>query len=273
VSRKNVTLQPIAARDAATAASAALTGARHTNYFHQPFETERVLIAPFTGGLVIAVPEGDVHRVYYIATDPAAVVDALASIDPGTDVVASELHREGRAVASSPLVSAGFQPYRSYQRMQNRTPVPYAIHHQIEFAQSTDAANLYASIHASFDKFTDHLPSLEAVEERIRRREILLQRNAEEICGYVVFVASESEAHFNYIYNACGQGGADALISTFYTVIHERGIGRTHLWVDVEKSGIIRLYERFGWKADGMIARYHIRVHEAHPRDPATRSS
>jgi hypothetical protein len=263
-------LETLSAHDAVSLATAALTGAIATNYYRQPFDAATVLVATGEGAIVVLVPEGDFHRLYYVAANADALTDALQSIAISTDIAASEIHR-GTAPEPSPLMRAGFQPYRTYQRMLNRTIAATPRDPRIEFAREQDAARLYDQIHEVFDKFADHLPSRARLGERIARDEVLVHRRNGEIAGFVVFVGEGTVANFNYLFNAAGREITDALINTFYAVAHERGLRRTHLWVDRERLGIVRLYERFGWNADGTIARYHVRTYERHPRNSAAR--
>lgn len=239
-------------------ALAAGGAAARTNYFRQPLAAAEVLVGRTQESLVLLARELDFIRLYFVTRNTADLRLAVAGTPTDADVIVNHIHKEDDAGVSEAF--AGFAWYSTYERMINRAAGARPRHEDVVFAADADADEVSSLLATTFDKYTDHLPSHDALRARIAGEEVLVRRSNDRITGFVIFAVDGGVANFNYVYNDRDAGhDATALIDTFYAVLHDRGIRRTFLWVDARKSGVVRLYERFGWKRDGLRATYYLR--------------
>jgi hypothetical protein len=222
-----------------------------TNYFRQPLPTDTVIMKSEASVIALA-PERGFQRLYFVSTDAGDLSTLLTRVT-GTEIVIEQVHRDDDALRGT-FLSAGFEPLARYHRMWNRDMRSAPADEQFALATSADFEEIDALLAAAFDPRTDHLPALSELKER----EAVIRRLGDRICGFVVFAISGAVANFNYLYSDCGDPTITlAMIETFYALARERGATRTFLWVDERKDGVIRLYERFGWRADGLRASYY----------------
>ncbi|HEX7192459.1 MAG TPA: GNAT family N-acetyltransferase [Thermoanaerobaculia bacterium] len=238
--------------DARRLLAEALTPRSMTNYFRQPLAEESIVIRG-TDSLVVLAPERTFHRLYFVTRNIDELGALLREITPGREVVIEQVHHEDDPLAHT-FTSAGYEQIARYQRMWNRDMRTAPADGRFTLATAKDLAEIDALLVTVFDPRTDHLPDIHGLAER----EIIIRRIDGRLCGFIAFVVEGAVANFNYIYSDCGDPSiTSAMIDTFYALARERGARRTFLWVDDRKPGVIRLYEGFGWRADGLRASYY----------------
>jgi hypothetical protein len=219
-----------------------------------------VLACRTADSLVLLVPERDFRRLYFVTRDPADLSRVVAGRPVQADVIVTHIHKLDETDLRDAVLSADFAPYAEYRRMTMRTLPPARPAAEAQFAAAEDAEGIDALLHATFDRFTDHLPEREQLLERIAKREVLVRRANGRISGFVIFVIDGAVANFNYLFSDRDDPLTTmVLLHQLYAVLRARGIERGFLWSNVRNAAVIRLHERFGWKADGLRASYYLR--------------
>jgi hypothetical protein len=226
-----------------------------TNYYRQTLPPGSTFVQS-DATLLIFAPEAGFQRLYYVTRSLADLQTILSRAGVPVELIVASVQKEAEPDLTAVFSAAGFAPYAVYQRMRAAQMRMPAVSSRPSFATDAEVTEIHALLVRHFDAYTDHLPT----GEELRRREMLVRRNGDRVCGFIVFVIEHGVCNFNYLYNASeNPPELMLLLRDFYTVLRERGIQRGFLWVDTRKNAVIRLHERFGWKLDGLHTSYYRR--------------
>jgi len=243
--------------DAVKAASAATPV---TNYFRQPMTGGKFLAAATDRTVLFANDEFDFYRLYFFTTDLADFENTLRQLEFAGTLVAGYLTRQPDERIDGILVKSGFRQIALYRRMDNPALRVVRTAKSVPFATAEDLDEIYEDALRVFDKYTDHLPTKPALSESIGRRQVILNRQAGRIRGWILFQLLTRKVNFHQLYNA-SESSLDvlALLLNFYGLMHEQGIRSGILWVNTAKTDVIRLHQNFGWRFDGLEDYFYLR--------------
>jgi hypothetical protein len=123
---------------------------------------------------------------------------------------------------------------------------------------------LRALLLADFDKYVDYFPDTAEILSCIERKQVLLNRDATGIKGYILFRLLGKVCNFNYLRNL-SRSPLDCLflLQNFFAVLSERGIKKVFGWVNVKNTGVLELHKRFGLERDGLLSHFYLKRHKA----------
>lgn len=169
---------------------------------------------------------------------------------------------EGTVVARIPdknvyvLEKLGFHPYKEYIRKQltAETREWCKAVHAIETADIGDLEDIYQLLHGTFDTMSDHLVSKKELHTFLESSRVLMLRIDGELAGVLLF---ESVGKKSYLRSICiadkftGKKIGLSLLAN-YIKRNQKETRLFYLWVESTNERAIILYEKFGYKDDGL---------------------
>ena len=98
----------------------------------------------------------------------------------------------------------------------------------------------------------DHLPTIDKLIEYVKNDQVLVKREKGMIIGYIIFIIQGKRVNFNYWFNEGNLLNSLDLVTNFYGLMNAKGIKSGFLWVNVEKKGVLKLHQTFGYNFDGL---------------------
>jgi hypothetical protein len=196
----------------------------------------------------------DFRHVLFASTSPAALDRLLQCCPHGgiyaLDYLTKALGHEWEEV----FLRNGFIRRANYQRIASVFPKFPPVRGETLFAREDEAEYVYQLLPQVFDRYLDHLPSIEQVREMIRDRRVLVNRMDRDISGLFIFQIHGQRAHLNYWWShpaASPNAGLELLIRAYHEM-GLRAIRAVHAWVNVINDRVIRIHRHFGLNPDGL---------------------
>jgi hypothetical protein len=232
-----------------------------TNYFFQAMDKVanlRVLESPKS--LCFLHDEWDFSRLYFCTYDAADLQIELQSAPWPPIVVSDWISKEGNAPVHALLENLGFHTHAMYDRIIYKTLRLERSNDDLLFAEPGDSEAIHGLLFRVFDKYADHIISLEELCVLVGQRRIILTRDAQQaIDGLVIFPINGQNCNFNFLYNSGGLLKLSRLLGNFYGVLSERGVQSGFSWVRRTRPLVLKLHESFGWKRDGIVDYIYVR--------------
>lgn len=219
-------------------------------------------------GIVILIHEmNEFQKMYYFLKDKDSLIPELVN-KIQTDLT-GYVNLEGTVVGRMPdknvaiLEKLGFHLYKKYIRKQRGTGSENwcKAMQMTEIADVRDLDNIYQLLYSISDPMSDHLVSKEELHTFLESSQVLKVVINEELAGALVF---ESFGKKSYLRSICvsdkfiGKKIGLSLVESYI----ERNRNRTklfYLWVESTNEKAIRLYEKLGYKDDGLIEYIYIK--------------
>ena len=198
----------------------------------------------------------DFCNLFYIATDMSTVSTAAASLPLETTCVVDVVCRGDGEEVYSQLSYAGFYPYRHLFRMSHAGVLAddsWEMGQDVIFGTSEDVMPLYDVLVKNFDPLSEQLPSVEELNDFVRRKQVLVIKNGKELCGFIIFEVTGMTWYLRYWFTCLAyrnQGvGARLLKSSLFLAKESK---RQILWVISDNINAIKRYEHYGFKRELM---------------------
>jgi hypothetical protein len=236
------------------------SGRFFTNYFRQELVGPQILTAATARSVLLANDEHGFFRLYFFTSDLADLEQILRGVDFPGDVVAGYLTRAADENVAAAFQQSGFNPIATYRRMITYRLPPQRPNPALEYAVAADVDELYKNLFQTFNKYTDHLPTKNRLQDYIANQWVIVNRQAGRIVGAVCFQLEGPRVNYNYIYNLSGNG-VDflRLQNNFYGVMNQRGIRAGFLWINQINTRLPALYQSTGWHFDGLKDYFYLR--------------
>ncbi len=240
------------------------TGGFFTNYFRQEMVGPQILTAATARSVLLANDEHDFFRLYFFTSDLAELERILRDVDLPGDVVAGYLTKAVDETLDENIAAAfqqsGFSRIATYRRM-----ITYRLPRQrpnpaLEYAVAADVDQLYEDLFETFNKYTDHLPTKNRLQQYVENQWVIVNRQAGRILGAVCYQLDGPRVNYNYVYNLSGNGlDFLRLQNNFYGVMNQRGIRAGFLWINQINTGLAVLYQATSWRFDGLKDYFYLR--------------
>ena len=232
-----------------------------TNYFLQGLHAvENLRMLESEKSVCFFFDEWDFSRFYFHTFDVAELEADLQRLKWPPIVVADWISKQGPAPAEKLLASSGFHLHTIYDRMYCRNlrrepPPPPA-----QLASERDLATIHDSLLRVFDKYADHIISVQELRDLIGRDQVIVSRDPQDkIDGYIIFPISGQGCHFNFLYNGGSPARLTHLLGNFYGALSDRGVQSAFGWVRRTRPLVLKLHQSFGWKTDGLVDYIYMR--------------
>jgi RimJ/RimL family protein N-acetyltransferase len=273
----NTAIDPITSayvRDVIARVKANTTGALVTNLFLTDSEIESVAAQ---GGLAVTqqtraalffLQDGPVRRVYFAASSPEELGEALRSVPGDGRMLCDVIGGEDTVVRySGPLEQAGFKWKRRYLRMSrfpannNARPLGDRVDYdEVETAVDSDAPLILAELRSEFDPETDHLPSLERIRRSIAAGTVLIVRDtplsSKPGIGVICYWdrTGKAAAISRYWVVRPYLRRTSAGLRAWVRFLHDTAdCRRVQLWVREENTNAITIYKFYGFEFDAAV--------------------
>ena len=136
---------------------------------------------------------GQFSNLFYIATDMGAVAEALGQTTLETDSVIDIVSKQEGQEETEVLRGAGFRPYRQLFRMSHIGQLAddsWEEPEGVTFGEDADVQQVYDTLQTGFDPLSEQLPSMQEVRDFVQRRQLLVVREGESLCGFLIFELS-----------------------------------------------------------------------------------
>ena len=203
-----------------------------------------------------------VHRnenfsnLFYIATSFTAFGELLNSLRfEGKLVVDVVCKGEGTAEQEA-FGNLGFEKYQHLYRMSHvgRIVGPdWMLDPRAKYGEKNDVALVYNAMQKDFDPVAEQLPSLKELGDFADRKQLLVIKDGDNLCGFLIFEIRGVTWYLRYWYTSPdyrnkGIGAGLLRTSLIYGVDSKRQI----FWVIADNENAIKRYEHYGFKRENM---------------------
>ena len=150
------------------------------------------------------------------------------------------------------LAAAGFVPYKSLFRMSHiglLAEDDWNNQKNVTFADETDACLVYNSLQSDFDPICEQLPSLQEVKDYIQQNSLLVVKDDDQLCGYLLFeLKGKTLWYLRYWYTSPryrNHGVGSKLLRMALAL--GQTTRRQQLWVVTDNDNAIKRYEHYGF--------------------------
>jgi hypothetical protein len=171
----------------------------------------------------------------------------------------------------SALINIGYKELACYKRIYNDAIndflklneisrlLRYYKENIILSADVMDAEELYVKMNASFDIKVSHFPTLDELRDIIAKKQVLIIKNNNEICSYLIFNFQGKKCYLNFLFNDTfvNPMNSIALLIKLYTMLKEEGINYSYAWVDGKNIPALNIHKMFGYKYDRLEDRIY----------------
>jgi len=232
-----------------------------TNYFLQHLDgVENLRMFESEKSLCFFFDEWDFARLHFYTFDAASLEVELQGLNWPPIVVVDWISKEGPTPADMLFTSSGFRLHAIYDRIFCRNLRRESPETIASLASDKDTDAIHYSLLRVFDKYADHIISIEELRELIGQRQVVVTRDAQgKIEGFVIFPISGQSCHFNFLYSSGGPARLAHLLASFYGTLFERGVQSGVGWVRRTRPQVLRLHQSFGWRTDGLVDYIYMR--------------
>ena len=182
-----------------------------------------------------------------------AIQQATLDKDCVIDVV---IKNDGKGEVET-LKAIGFEAYKYLYRMshigqladENWEKADGVIH-----ASMADCRLVYSALQKDFDPICEQLPSLREIKDYAQREQLLLIKDGEKLCGFLIFeLSGKTSWYLRYWYTSPeyrNQRIGAKLLQTALTIGKETK--RQQLWVISDNDNAIKRYEHYGFKKESI---------------------
>ena len=233
-----------------------------TNFYwddnkHPYWIAEGTLVYEQSDNCILMVHRSDEFaNLFYIATSFAAFGELLNSLQlDGTLVVDVVCKGEGTTEQEA-FVNLGFEKYQHLYRMSHvgRIVGPdWMRDPRVKYGEKIDTALVDIAMQRDFDPLAEQLPSLKELEDYAERKQLLVIKDGDNLCGFLIFEITGVTWYLRYWYTSPdyrnkGIGAGLLRTSLIYGVDSKRQI----FWVIADNENAIKRYEHYGFKRENM---------------------
>lgn len=195
-------------------------------------------------------------NLFYIATSITAFGELLNKQQiEGTLVVDVVCKGEGTAEQEA-FANLGFEKYQHLYRMSHVGRIvgsDWMQDPRVKYGEKSDVALVYDAMQKDFDPLAEQLPSLKELEDYAERKQLLVIKDSDNLCGFLIFEITGVTWYLRYWYTSPGyrnKGVGAGLLRTslFYGIESKRQI----FWVIADNDNAIKRYEHYGFVRENM---------------------
>ena len=198
----------------------------------------------------------DLHHVYHVAEDVAALREALGSLPFGRYVVDLVGQEEALEQVCAAYRAAGFAAHTWLRRMSRVQTPGMPVGDGAEPGRLDDAGAVMCFLERLLDPRAEQLPDRFEIDDAIAAGHLLVVRGGAAIEGVLMFDLTGQLAHLRFWHvepAAHGRGIGRALMTGFLARVATAR--RIVLWVIGSNDRSIAIYRHYGFAADGLLDR------------------
>lgn len=195
-------------------------------------------------------------NLFYIGTSFEAFGDLLNSLQLEGMLVADVVCKgEGNAEQDA-FARLGFEKYQHLYRMSHVGRIvgsDWIQDPRVMYGEKIDTTLIYNTMRRDFDPLAEQLPSIKELENYVERNQLLVIKDGDNLCGFLIFEITGVTWYLRYWYTSPdyrnkGIGAGLLRTSLIYGVDSKRQI----FWVIADNENAIKRYEHYGFKRENM---------------------
>ena len=124
---------------------------------------------------------------------------------------------------------------------------------RVKYGEKIDTALVDIAMQRDFDPLAEQLPSLKELEDYAERKQLLVIKDGDNLCGFLIFEITGVTWYLRYWYTSPdyrnkGIGAGLLRTSLLYGIESKRQI----FWVIADNENAIKRYEHYGFKKENM---------------------
>lgn len=206
--------------------------------------------------VIMVHQSGDFVNLYYIAASFAAVAKILAIIQKDQDIVVDIVCKGDGMTEQEAFGKMGFQTYRSLYRMTHvgkMAQPDWKKDFCVSYGTKEDAQLVQRLLLRDFDPLCEQLPSLKELKDYAERLQLLVIKDADKLCGFLIAEVTGVSWYLRYWYTSPdyrNQGiGAKLLRASLIDGVNTK---RQMFWVISDNKNAIKRYEHYGFIRENM---------------------
>ena len=232
-----------------------------TNFFwdeqkHPSWLKNGSLMYQKTEGCFLLLRQNDTFsNLFYIACNMESVANAIRqTILENDSVIDVVIKKEGNGEVET-LKSIGFMTYKYLYRMSHiglLADDSWEKSEDVKNATIFDCQLVYDALHRDFDPLCEQLPSLQEVKDYAQREQLLVIKDGDKLCGFLIFeISGKTSWYLRYWYTSPeyrNRRVGAKLLKTALVIGKETK--RQQLWVISENENAIKRYEHYGFQKE-----------------------
>lgn len=210
--------------------------------------------------VILIHPMNGIHKMYYFLEDLEILNSDL--VRKIRDDLQNYPNLEGTVVSKMPnrnvdiLEKLQFYPYKVYIRKQMLAGANdwCAPMYPIEIADTRDLHDIYELFYTTFDIMTDHLVSVEELRIFLELSQVIKISIEGKMAGVLLFESMGKKSYLRLICVSDEFIGKKVGLSLLqgYIFRNQKETKLFYLWVESTNERAIHLYEKFGYRDDGL---------------------
>lgn len=194
-------------------------------------------------------------NLFYIACNMEAVVNAIQQVPFESDsVIDVVIKGEGKGEVEA-LKAIGFETYKYLYRMSHiglLADENWDKSEDVIYASMTDCQLVFDALQKDFDPICEQLPSLQEVKDYAQREQLLVIKDGDKLCGFLIFeISGKTSWYLRYWYTSPeyrNQKVGAKLLRT--ALVIGKDTKRQQLWVISENENAIKRYAHYGFQKE-----------------------
>lgn len=193
------------------------------------------------------------NRIYFLSDNAEELIGVLKEL--GTDdIINIPSKKELDESLVDTLNQGGYKLFQTFERYYNNH-VEHRGDFTGEFAKESDAQQIYDLLYANFIPYTDHLPSMSEIHDRIKNQEIFVNRDkvSGKVIGLFSLTFEKQRCFFTLWINMSGDINESlSLYFNAFNLMHEKGYEKAYLWVREDNKFSKPIHLIHGFIFDGL---------------------
>lgn len=199
------------------------------------------------------------YRLYFSATRLFDLREILVDIKLSLPISVDLIRRlEVKSPALEIFLDAGFLHKATLRRMtlaqSSGATLPKHRNEAVRVARESDIDSIYHLLHNNFDSILEQLPDLSEVRKYVESQNALVVDGDDGICGLLIHTRDGKVAHLKHWVVAKSHQNTGLGMGLFSRFLSDNNdVNRYDLWVLSDNQKVIEIYERIGFKFDGLL--------------------
>ncbi len=195
-------------------------------------------------------------NLFYIATSFDAFGELLNNLQLDGTLVADVVCKGEGAAEQEAFVKWGFGKYQHLYRMSHVGRIvgsDWMQDARVKYGEKIDIALVYSAMQKDFDPLAEQLPSLKELGDYAERKQLLVIKDGDNLCGFLIFEITGVTWYLRYWYTSPfyrNKGVGAGLLRT--SLLYGQESKRQIFWVIADNENAIMRYEHYGFKRENM---------------------
>lgn len=240
-----------------------------SNYINMPFhDDEEIEAAAEEETIVFTQTREQIKQVYYYSGDEAELVQLLQAM-PINSVI--EQYYKGKVVNEAFLERAGYKKIAVMQRVCNtdisaffadESKWPYGYYRKDigTYAVSEDIKEISCKLNQIFDPYIDHIPSEERICSMIKKKQVLVHKEASGISALGIFIREGKKMFNRTIFNLGEPAAMHSIYRKMLENAYRDNIRYVYTWIEQENAASLQFHKKYGIAQDGVYNSIHKKI-------------